>query len=136
MSNPANKRRSLRPAPTTETGTVVKFPSPEPARTYLTPDEVDQLASAARDRGRHGHRDATMILLAYRHGLRRARWSFTARNLSLCSGSGTRPKPSGSRMCVGPSMPAGGTSLPAVWCHRGRHESVVATEVGRQYQRR
>ena len=25
---------------------------------------------AARDRGRYGHRDATMILIAYRHGLR------------------------------------------------------------------
>jgi type 1 fimbriae regulatory protein FimB/type 1 fimbriae regulatory protein FimE len=24
----------------------------------------------ARDRGRYGHRDATMILIAYRHGLR------------------------------------------------------------------
>ena len=25
---------------------------------------------AARDTGRYGHRDATMILIAYRHGLR------------------------------------------------------------------
>jgi integrase len=40
-------------------------------REYLTADEVERLIVAARARpGRHGHRDATMILLAYRHGLR------------------------------------------------------------------
>ena len=38
-------------------------------REYLTPDEVEKLITAAK-RNRHGHRDATMILLAYRHGLR------------------------------------------------------------------
>jgi site-specific recombinase XerD len=40
------------------------------SREYLTPDEVARLQEAARRLGRHGHRDATMILLAYRHGLR------------------------------------------------------------------
>ena len=40
------------------------------AREYLTESEVDQLIAAARNVGRHGHRDATLILLAYRHGLR------------------------------------------------------------------
>ena len=30
------------------------------------------LWKSARERGRHGHRDATMILIAYRHGLRPA----------------------------------------------------------------
>jgi integrase len=39
-------------------------------RRYLTPDEVDRLVATAGRLGRHGHRDATMILLAYRHGLR------------------------------------------------------------------
>ena len=39
-------------------------------REYLTPAEVDRLREAAAKRGRHGNRDATMILLAYRHGLR------------------------------------------------------------------
>ena len=39
-------------------------------REYLTPDEVEALMNAARKVGRHGHRDATLILLAYRHGLR------------------------------------------------------------------
>jgi type 1 fimbriae regulatory protein FimB/type 1 fimbriae regulatory protein FimE len=40
------------------------------AREYLTEREVDQLIDAARKAGRYGHRDATLILLAYRHGLR------------------------------------------------------------------
>ena len=40
------------------------------AREYLTPDEVESLMDAARRTGRHGHRDATLILIAYRHGLR------------------------------------------------------------------
>ena len=40
------------------------------SREYLTPREVDLLIAAARRLGRHGHRDATMVLLAYRHGLR------------------------------------------------------------------
>jgi site-specific recombinase XerD len=38
-------------------------------RKYLTEAEVDRLMSAA-GRNRHGHRDRTMILLAYRHGFR------------------------------------------------------------------
>ena len=40
------------------------------SREHLTATEVDGLIEAARDTGRHGHRDATLILLAYRHGLR------------------------------------------------------------------
>jgi integrase len=63
-----------RTGPTTENGTV----PPRRARNaerrpreYLTAREVNRLMAAARDRGgRHGHRDATLILLAYRHGLR------------------------------------------------------------------
>src|SRR6266550_2969937 len=39
-------------------------------RRYLTSREVEKLIEAARKHGRYGHRDATMILLAYRHGLR------------------------------------------------------------------
>jgi integrase len=38
-------------------------------REYLTEREVERLMKAAGD-NRNGHRDATMILLAYRHGLR------------------------------------------------------------------
>ena len=40
------------------------------SREYLTAEEVDQLMTAARSVGRHGHRDMTMILVAFRHGLR------------------------------------------------------------------
>src|SRR5205823_1427463 len=39
-------------------------------REYLTEAEIDRLMKAARRRGRWGHRDATMILIAFRHGLR------------------------------------------------------------------
>jgi type 1 fimbriae regulatory protein FimB/type 1 fimbriae regulatory protein FimE len=40
-------------------------------REYLTDDEVQRLTEAAKT-NRRGHRDATMILVAYRHGLRAA----------------------------------------------------------------
>jgi integrase len=39
-------------------------------REYLTPTEIDTLMAEARKSSRYGHRDATMILIAYRHGLR------------------------------------------------------------------
>jgi integrase len=39
-------------------------------REYLTASEVEALMAAARKSSRRGHRDATMILIAYRHGLR------------------------------------------------------------------
>jgi len=48
--------------PTTENFTV--------ARRYLTEREVERLMDTARKVNRRGHRDATMILVAYRHGLR------------------------------------------------------------------
>jgi hypothetical protein len=38
-------------------------------RAYLTAKEVEKLTKAARD-CRYGHRDATLILIAFRHGLR------------------------------------------------------------------
>src|SRR5215813_4715608 len=50
--------------PTTETSTVAR------TREYLTGSEVEALMAAARKSSRWGHRDATMILIAYRHGLR------------------------------------------------------------------
>ena len=40
------------------------------AREYLTPEEVEQLMSAAGKVGRHRHRDRTLILIAFRHALR------------------------------------------------------------------
>src|SRR5262245_12977450 len=41
-------------------------------RRYLLGSEVERLMAAARKSSRYGHRDATMILLGYRHGLRAA----------------------------------------------------------------
>jgi integrase len=40
-------------------------------REYLTEAEVERLIKAAKA-NRHGHRDSTMILMAFRHGLRAA----------------------------------------------------------------
>src|ERR1700733_12941509 len=39
------------------------------SREYLTEAEVEKLVKEARQ-GRYGHRDATLILIAFRHGLR------------------------------------------------------------------
>jgi len=39
------------------------------SREYLTEGEVEKLMTAAKG-NRHGHRDTTMVLVAYRHGLR------------------------------------------------------------------
>ena len=44
--------------------------SVERTREYLTVKEVEDLMAAARKSSRYGHRDATMILIAYRHGRR------------------------------------------------------------------
>ncbi len=40
------------------------------SREYLTGQEVERLRRAACSMGIYGHRNDTMILLAYRHGLR------------------------------------------------------------------
>jgi integrase len=68
----SSKRRRV---PSTVNGTVpprVTAYGTRRPREYLTVKEVGRLMEAARDRGRYGHRDATMILIAYRHGLRGA----------------------------------------------------------------
>ena len=39
-------------------------------REYLTTTEVEKLIQTARQNSRYGHRDATLILIAFRHGLR------------------------------------------------------------------
>jgi hypothetical protein len=52
-------------APTSANVTVMR----KRPREYLTESEIERLMAAARD-NRHGHRDATAILVAYRHALR------------------------------------------------------------------
>jgi len=66
LVRPNNENRSVRPRRPTP-----KRPSNSELRPreYLTPSEVEKLISAAR-KGRYGHRDATLILVAYHHGLR------------------------------------------------------------------
>src|SRR2546430_2671832 len=55
-----NQRRNASP-PTTVNCTV---------RKYLTAREIEKLMDHARKHSRYGHRDSTMILVAYRDGLR------------------------------------------------------------------
>ena len=57
---------------TARTGThSEKKPNPLTVQeAYLTQREIERLMDCARKHGRYGHRDATMILVAYRHGLR------------------------------------------------------------------
>src|SRR5215207_8039287 len=58
--------------PTPQNGTVLPRPAPQAQRRpreYLIPKEVERLIAAARQ-NRYRHRDATMIRVAYRHGLR------------------------------------------------------------------
>ena len=57
--------------PSLENGTVPPRPVPQAQRRpreYLTPKEVERLITAARQ-NQYGPRDATMIRVAYRHGL-------------------------------------------------------------------
>ena len=68
-----HRRPAQRGTPNTQNGTVpprrVENAKRRP-REYLTVREISKLMDGARSRGRYGHRDATMILVAYRHGLR------------------------------------------------------------------
>src|SRR5262249_38599592 len=61
--NIVGNRTAARPAPTTVNSSVR-------TREYLTTAEIERLMAAARKSSRYGHRDATMILIGYRHGLR------------------------------------------------------------------
>jgi site-specific recombinase XerD len=67
------KSAKRRRPPTIQIGTVPPrrlLNAKRRPREYLTVKEVGKLVEDARSRGRYGHRDATMILIAYRHGLR------------------------------------------------------------------
>jgi integrase len=67
------RRSARRNAPITVNGSVplrrIESVMRRP-REYLTLREVGLLMGIARERGSYGHRDATMILAAYHHGLR------------------------------------------------------------------
>jgi integrase len=57
-------------SPSPSEAVCISTPIRPRTRRYLTGREVEKLIEAARKHGRYGHRDATMVLLAYRHGLR------------------------------------------------------------------
>ena len=61
------------PAPASENGTVppqrVTNAERRP-REYLAEGEVEALMQVAKKRGRYGHRNATMMLVCFTHGLR------------------------------------------------------------------
>jgi site-specific recombinase XerD len=80
--------------PTTVKRTVTPKRPPNGAlrtREHLTEAEVERLMDAAR-KNRWGHRDATMVLVAYRHGLRVSEWTFAGSRwtseLPACTSAG------------------------------------------------
>ena len=78
---PAIKKRAVAP---------VRRPNSEfRSREHLTETEVEKLIEAVKD-NRYGHRDATMILVAYRHGLRASEVcdsAMGANRLEICNAS-------------------------------------------------
>jgi type 1 fimbriae regulatory protein FimE len=63
---------SAKAQPPARPGPPRKKKHDEAVRDYLRPDEVDAMVQAARKSGRHRVRDAAMILMMFRHGLRTA----------------------------------------------------------------
>ena len=60
MTQTPNEKRSVSPR---------RKPNAEGTRKYVTDAEIARLTESAKN-SRHGHRDATIILVTYRHGLR------------------------------------------------------------------
>src|SRR5215469_15327967 len=63
LVEPCNENRQVEPTLRRVTNAEMR------SREYLTPAEIEKLIKAAKD-GRWGLRDATLIIVAYRHGLR------------------------------------------------------------------
>ena len=73
MAQVVDLRANRKDSPDIENGKVPprrKANSELRTREYLTEEEINKLLAAAAKIGRHGHRDRTAILMAYRHGLR------------------------------------------------------------------
>ena len=73
MDNIIELQTARCPAPSTVNGKVPprrRRNAELRSREYLTQDEVESLMDAAGKVGRHGHRDRTLILIAFRHALR------------------------------------------------------------------
>lgn len=74
-ANPSIIEVSFKPANAPKWESSVKPPRRVPnaerrSREFLTEAEVEKLMEGATKVGRHGHRDATMILISFRHALR------------------------------------------------------------------
>lgn len=77
---PKNPRQTPKTAKLRKVSKQIKAkPAPPPrkpknkeqrTREYLTKEEIEKLRQAARQHGRHPHRDDILILLMFRHGLR------------------------------------------------------------------
>ena len=73
MAQVVDLKARRKSAPNIENGKVPPRRRPNNevrSREYLTQDELDALMKTAGDLGRHGHRNRTAILVAYRQGLR------------------------------------------------------------------
>src|SRR6266700_8026489 len=71
-AQPPHRSFSAKSQPDPRPGPPRKKKQDSSMRDYLRPDEVDAMVRAARTSGRHRVRDAAIILLMYRHGLRTA----------------------------------------------------------------
>jgi integrase len=101
-------------------------------REYLTTAEIERLMAAARKSSRYGHRDATMILIGYRHGLRVS---------ELCDLQWSQVELTTGRLHVRRARGSGQDAFPdtsahaAAWLRRGhgifqsKHNSVLVTHI-------
>lgn len=91
-------------------------------RDFLTPVEMDSLLRAAKD-GRYGQRDYTMLLLAYRHGLRVTELiSLTRRDVSLAE---ARIWCARKKNGLSTSQPMAGDELRAVRAYLNKREDAL-----------
>jgi type 1 fimbriae regulatory protein FimB/type 1 fimbriae regulatory protein FimE len=72
MSNISNLEDYRTPTPNTENSKVTKTRKYKDVseREYLTSSEIEGISKVAKSIGRHGHRDSTIIMIAYHHALR------------------------------------------------------------------
>jgi type 1 fimbriae regulatory protein FimE len=63
-------KRKTRKSPKPRHAPPVKIAKPDGARKHITLEECKAIRTAAAKEGRHRHRDATMIMIGFFHGLR------------------------------------------------------------------
>jgi len=89
LVKPCNENRQVEPTLRRVTNAEMR------SREYLTPAEIEKLIKAAKE-GRWGLRDACLIIVAYRHGLRAERpliWNGRRSNSAVrlpCTSGGPR----------------------------------------------